>query len=88
MTSESQMIRSLTELVADVLADQRLRLDANDTPLSPEQEIETAKNTVRAELTRLAAKRPLDTWPPIDEEAVVREVVAQVLGLGRLEALL
>jgi Flp pilus assembly CpaF family ATPase len=30
----------------------------------------------------------LDTWPPIDEEAVVREVVAQVLGLGRLEALL
>jgi len=88
MTSESQMIRSLTELVADVLADQRLRLDANDTHLSPEQEIETAKNTVRAELTRLAAKRPLDTWPPIDEEAVVREVVAQVLGLGRLEALL
>jgi Flp pilus assembly CpaF family ATPase len=88
MTSESQMIRSLTELVADVLADQRLRLDANDTPLSPEQEIETTKNTVRAELTRLAAKRPLDTWPPIDEEAVVREVVAQVLGLGRLEALL
>ena len=88
MTSESQMIRSLTELVADVLADQRLRLDANDTPLSPEQEIETAKNTVRAELTRLAAKRPLDTWPPIDEEAVVREVVAQVLGLRRLEALL
>lgn len=88
MTYESQMIRSLTELVADVLADQRLRLDANDTPLSPEQEIETAKNTVRAELTRLAAKRPLDTWPPIDEEAVVREVVAQVLGLGRLEALL
>ena len=88
MTSESQMIRSLTELVADVLADQRLRLDADDAPLSPEQEIETAKNTVRAELTRLAAKRPLDTWPPIDEEAVVREVVAQVLGLGRLEALL
>ncbi|MEK0415167.1 MAG: hypothetical protein RL352_564 [Actinomycetota bacterium] len=88
MTSESQMIRSLTEMVADVLADQRLRLDANDTPLSPEQEIETAKNTVRAELTRLAAKRPLDKWPPIDEEAVVREVVAQVLGLGRLEALL
>lgn len=88
MTSESQMIRSLTELVADVLADQRLRLDPNETPLSPEQEIETAKNTVRAELTRLAAKRPLDTWPPIDEEAVVREVVAQVLGLGRLEALL
>ncbi|NDE21017.1 MAG: CpaF family protein, partial [Actinobacteria bacterium] len=30
----------------------------------------------------------MDTWPPIDEEAVVREVVAQVLGLGRLEALL
>ena len=88
MTSESQMIRSLTELVADVLADQRLRLDADDAQLSPEQEIETAKNTVRAELTRLAAKRPLDTWPPIDEEAVVREVVAQVLGLGRLEALL
>jgi Flp pilus assembly CpaF family ATPase len=88
MTYESQMIRSLTELVADVLADQRLRLDADDAQLSPEQEIETAKNTVRAELTRLAAKRPLDTWPPIDEEAVVREVVAQVLGLGRLEALL
>jgi Flp pilus assembly CpaF family ATPase len=75
-------------LVADVLADQRLRLGMADEQLSPEQEIEVAKSTIRAELARYAAKRPLDAWPPLDDDVVVREVIAQVLGLGRLESLL
>ena len=88
MSTESQIVRSLTELVADVLADQRLRLSIADEQLSPEQEIEVAKSTIRAELARYAAKRPLDAWPPLDDDVVVREVIAQVLGLGRLESLL
>jgi len=88
MSTESQIVRSLTELVADVLADQRLRLGMADEQLSPEQEIEVAKSTIRAELARYAAKRPLDAWPPLDDDVVVREVIAQVLGLGRLESLL
>jgi len=82
------MIRSLSELVADVLAEERLRIDVDDNQPSAEHEIELAKSTVRAELARLAAKRPLDSWPPLDEDFIVREVIAQVLGLGRLESLL
>jgi Flp pilus assembly CpaF family ATPase len=85
---DTQLVRSLTELVADVLADQRLRNDGDDRQPSPEQEIELARSTVRAEVARLAMKRPLDTWPPLDEEGIVNEVIAQVLGLGGLESLL
>ncbi|MFM7082875.1 MAG: ATPase, T2SS/T4P/T4SS family, partial [Actinomycetota bacterium] len=85
---DTQLVRSLTELVADVLADQRLRNDGDDRQSSPEQEIELARSTVRAEVARLAMKRPLDAWPPLDEEGIVNEVIAQVLGLGGLESLL
>jgi Flp pilus assembly CpaF family ATPase len=88
VSSESQVIRSLTELVADALADQRLRTESVGDASTSEHELELAKSTVRAELARLAAKRPLDSWPPLDENAVVEEVIAQVLGLGRLESLL
>ena len=88
MNTESQIIRSLTELVADVLAEKRLRLDVDEGQIAAEQEVEFATSTVRAELARLAAKRPFDSWPPIDEDSIVREVIAQVLGLGRLESLL
>jgi len=85
---DTQLVRSLTELVADVLADQRLRNDGDDRQPSPEQEVELARSTVRAEVARLAMKRPLDAWPPLDEEGIVNEVIAQVLGLGGLESLL
>ena len=88
MSTESQIIRSLTELVADALADQRLRADSAGDAATPEQELELAKSTVIAELARFTAKRPLDSWPPLDETMVVDEVIAHVLGLGRLEALL
>ena len=88
MSTESQIIRSLTELVADALADQRLRADSAGDAATPEQELELAKSTVIAELARFTAKRPLDSWPPLDENMVVDEVIAHVLGLGRLEALL
>jgi len=85
---DTQLVRSLTELVADVLADRRLCNDDDDRPSSPEQEVELARNTVRAEVARLALKRPLDAWPPLDEEEIVNEVIAHVLGLGGLESLL
>ena len=80
MSTESQIIRSLTELVADALADQRLRADSAGDAATPEQELELAKSTVIAELARFTAKRPLDSWPPLDETMVVDEVIAHVLG--------
>jgi Flp pilus assembly CpaF family ATPase len=86
--SDSALVRTLAELVADVLADERLRNDAGERAPNAAQELELARDTVRAEVARLAAKRPYDAWPPLDEDALVKEVVARVLGLGGLEALL
>jgi Flp pilus assembly CpaF family ATPase len=86
--SDSALVRTLAELVADVLADERLRNDAGERAPNAAQELELARDTVRAEVARLAAKRPYDAWPPLDEDALVKEVIARVLGLGGLEALL
>ena len=87
-TQDTQLVRSLTDLVADVLAEQRLRDAENAIATLSEQEVELARTTVRHELSRFLARRPSDAWPPIDEEAVTSEVIAHVLGLGGLEALL
>lgn len=85
--ADMQMVRSLTELVADVLTERRLD-DGSERDSSPEDELRLARSTASAELARLVAARPVDAWPPIDEEAVVSEVIARVLGLGGLENLL
>lgn len=87
-TQDTQLVRSLTDLVADVLAEQRLRDAENAIATLSEQEVELARTTIRHELSRFLARRPSDAWPPIDEEAVTSEVIAHVLGLGGLEALL
>lgn len=85
---DNSLVRSLAELVADVLADERLRNDGGPVAPNASEELELARNTVRAELARLSAKRPYDAWPPLDEEALISEVIARVLGLGGLESLL
>ena len=85
---ESQLVRSLTELVADVLAEQRIRDTENGVATSNESELQLARSTVSGELGRLLTKRSSDAWPPIDENEVINEVIAQVLGLGGLEGLL
>ena len=85
---ESQLVRSLTELVADVLAEQRIRDTENGVAMSNELELQLARSTLSGELGRLLTKRSADAWPPIDENEVINEVIAQVLGLGGLEGLL
>lgn len=85
---DNSLVRSLAELVADVLADERLRNDRGPVAPNAAEELELARSTVRAELARLSAKRPYDAWPPLDEEALINEVIARVLGLGGLESLL
>ena len=85
---DNSLVRSLAELVADVLADERLRNDSGSAAPTAAEELELARSTVRAELARLSAKRPYDAWPPLDEEALISEVIARVLGLGGLESLL
>ena len=85
---EGQLVRSLTELVADVLAEQRIRDTENGVATSNELELQLARSTVSSELGRLLTKRSSDAWPPIDENEVINEVIAQVLGLGGLEGLL
>lgn len=85
---DNTLVRVLADHVADVLAEERIHLDDVDSLTSSAAELELARNTLRAEIARISAKRPPDAWPPIDEELLINEVVARVLGLGGLEALL
>lgn len=85
--NDLQLVRALTELVADALAESRLHGD-DQKHLSADEETRLARSIAYAELARLTAKRPVDAWPPIDEDGVVADVVARVLGLGGLESLL
>lgn len=85
--NDLQLVRALTELVADALAESRLHGD-DQKHLSADEETRLARSIAYGELARLTAKRPVDAWPPIDEDGVVADVVARVLGLGGLESLL
>ena len=85
---DASLVRSLTEHVADVLAEERLHVDTADATISREAELDLARAVLRSEIARISAKRPLDAWPPIDEESLMNNVLARVLGLGGLEALL
>ena len=85
---DTSLVRSLTEHVADVLAEERLHVDTADATISREAELDLARAVLRSEIARISAKRPLDAWPPIDEESLMNDVLARVLGLGGLEALL
>jgi pilus assembly protein CpaF len=87
-SSDSILVRSLADHVADVLAEERLRHDEVNQGPAREEELGLARNVLRAEISRMAAKRSPDAWPPIDEESLITEVIARVLGLGGLEALL
>lgn len=86
---QSRLVASLVDHVADVLAEERMGRDTRQDPETDSSaETELARATIRAELARVHAKRPSDAWPPIDDESVIDEVIARVLGLGGLEVLL
>ena len=85
---DDSLVRSLADHVADALAEERIRSDGSQQTPTREAELELARDILRAEISRVAAKRPVDSWPPLDEDSVINEVIARVLGLGGLEALL
>ena len=85
---DTALVGSLADHLADVLAEERIRHDGTEQTPTRESELDLARELLRAEISRIAAKRPTDAWPPLDEESLINEVVARVLGLGGLEALL
>lgn len=86
--TDDSLVRSLSEYVADVLAEERVRHDGSVRSPSREEETMLARELLRAEIGRITAKRPPGAWPPFDEQAVIDDVIARVLGLGGLESLL
>ena len=87
MMTDIALVRAVADRVGDVLADERLsRSGGFDDGMESEQQL--ARETARAEVARALALQPSNTWPPLDEENIVQEVIALVLGLGRLETLL
>ncbi len=87
MMTDIALVRAVADRVGDVLADERLsRSGGFDDGMESEQQL--ARETARAEVARALALQPSNTWPPLDEDNIVQEVIALVLGLGRLETLL
>ena len=87
MMTDIALVRAVADRVGDVLADERLsRSGGFDDGMESEQQL--ARETARAEVARALALQPSTTWPPLDEDNIVQEVIALVLGLGRLETLL
>ena len=87
MMTDIALVRAVADRVGDVLADERLsRSGGFDDGMESEQQL--ARETARAEVARALALQPSTTWPPLDEDNLVQEVIALVLGLGRLETLL
>ena len=87
MMSNSSLVRNIADRVGEVLADERLTRSDGFSDASGSEQL-LARETARAEVARALALAPSDTWPPLDEESLVEEVIALVLGLGRLETLL
>ena len=87
MMTDIALVRAVADRVGEVLADERLsRSGGFDDGMESEQQL--ARETARAEVARALALQPSNTWPPLDEDNIVQEVIALVLGLGRLETLL
>ena len=87
MMSNSNFVRNIADRVGEVLADERLSRSDGFSDASGSEQL-LARETARAEVARALALAPSDAWPPLDEESLVEEVIALVLGLGRLETLL
>ena len=87
MMTDIALVRAVADRVGEVLADERLSGSGGfDDGMESEQQL--ARETARAEVARALALQPSNTWPPLDEDNIVQEVIALVLGLGRLETLL
>ena len=88
----ADLVHELSSVVSERLADERVsRRAIGESDLTPEGEVEFARQTALAECVRLNALRGNEGKPSIHadlEREAVSRVVAQVLGLGRLQPLL
>ena len=88
----TELVHALSALVSERLADERvLRRTTGEPDLSSEGEVDYARQVALTECVRLNHLRAIEGKPSIhpdcEREAITR-VVAQVLGLGRLQPLL
>lgn len=89
---DHQLVKALASRLGDLLADERIdrRARSLDDP-TLEEEQSFARTAVHAELLRLAASRRSQGKSILtifDEDLISSAVIAQVLGLGRLQPLL
>ena len=88
----TELVRDLSSVVSERLADERVsRRSTGETDLTPEGEVDFARQTALTECVRLNVVRRSEGKPSIPtdvEREAVSRVVAQVLGLGRLGPLL
>lgn len=88
----ADLVHELSSVVSERLADERVsRRAIGESDLTPEGEVEFARQTALAECVRLNTLRGNEGKPSIHadlEREAVSRVVAQVLGLGRLQPLL
>ena len=89
---DRQLVNALASRLGDLLADERLdRRARNMADPSNNEEHDFARTAVHAELLRLSAARRSEGRSVLsifDETEITSAVIAQVLGLGRLQPLL
>jgi len=89
---DHQLVKALASRLGDLLADERIdRRTRNLADPTLEEEQIFARTAVHAELLRLAANRRAEGKSVLtifDEDLISSAVIAQVLGLGRLQPLL
>ena len=89
---DRQLVNALASRLGDLLADERLdRRARNMADPSNDEEHNFARTAVHAELLRLSAARRSEGRSVLsifDETEITSAVIAQVLGLGRLQPLL
>ncbi len=82
----------VSQAVGEVLADERVRRSAaGRLPLVLDDERELARSVIVRNLDVLAAEQLASGFPPLDEQQealLIDEVLAKVLGLGRIQPLL
>lgn len=88
----ADLVHALSAVVSERLADERVaRRSSGEPDLTAEEETEYARQTAVTECVRLNHLREIDGKPilhPDAERDAITRVVAQVLGLGRLQPLL
>lgn len=83
--------RTLARAIAEALAEDRVQRHSHDRPMATEEEERSiARRAARSALESLRSTRGWGAQPTtaLDENGVIDDAVASVLGLGRLEPLL